>query len=191
MKLTLIRHGMTEGNRRSLYYGRTELPLLPEGIAELEAQREQGGYPQAKRYYTSGMLRTEQTFQILYGTLPHEALYGLREIDFGDFEMKTYEELKDDPQFQQWLHGDMEVNVCPNGESSAQVTVRAKQALAAVLAAGEDTVCVVHGGVIANLMNDWFPKKKHRYAWTPKPGHGYQIEFQNGRPVSYCTVPIE
>ena len=29
MKLTLLRHGITEGNRRRLYYGSTDLPLLP------------------------------------------------------------------------------------------------------------------------------------------------------------------
>ena len=31
MKLTLIRHGITEGNARRLYYGAADIPLLPEG----------------------------------------------------------------------------------------------------------------------------------------------------------------
>ena len=31
MKLTLIRHGITEGNARLLYYGAADIPLLPEG----------------------------------------------------------------------------------------------------------------------------------------------------------------
>ena len=31
MKLTLLRHGITEGNRRRLYYGSTDLPLLRKG----------------------------------------------------------------------------------------------------------------------------------------------------------------
>ena len=35
MKLTLLRHGITEGNRRRLYYGSTDLPLLSEGWAAL------------------------------------------------------------------------------------------------------------------------------------------------------------
>ena len=30
MKLTLLRHGITEVNRRRLYYGSTDLPLLSE-----------------------------------------------------------------------------------------------------------------------------------------------------------------
>ena len=35
MKLTLIRHGITYGNKYGLYYGATDLPLLEEGIAPI------------------------------------------------------------------------------------------------------------------------------------------------------------
>ena len=35
MKLTLIRHGLTEGNIRRLYYGAMDLPLLPDNIGRL------------------------------------------------------------------------------------------------------------------------------------------------------------
>ena len=53
MKLTLIRHGLTEGNIRRLYYGAMDLPLLPDGIEALHALRDGGGYPEAERYFTS------------------------------------------------------------------------------------------------------------------------------------------
>ena len=130
MKLTLLRHGITEGNRRRLYYGSTDLPLLSEGWAALEALRTRGGYPQATRYYTSGMIRTEQTLLALYGPVPHEVLPGLREMDFGTFEMRAYEELKHDPAYLAWLEGDVEANLCPGGESGHIVTKRALEALA-------------------------------------------------------------
>ena len=58
MKLTLIRHGLTEGNIRRLYYGAMDLPLLPDGIEALHALRDGGGYPEAEQYFTSGMTRT-------------------------------------------------------------------------------------------------------------------------------------
>ena len=80
MKLTLLRHGITEGNARRLYYGSADMPLLPEGIADLEARRAAGGYPEAEAFYTSGLLRTEQTFAILYGGRPHGVLPELREM---------------------------------------------------------------------------------------------------------------
>ena len=99
MKLTLIRHGLTEGNIRRLYYGAMDLPLLPDGIEALHALRDGGGYPEAERYFTSGMTRTEQTFAALYGNRPHGTLPGMQEMRFGEFEGKTYADLKDDPAF--------------------------------------------------------------------------------------------
>lgn len=65
MTLTLIRHGLTEGNLKRLYYGSTDLPLTEAGIAALHS--DPPAAPEAQDYYTSGMRRTEQTFAILFG----------------------------------------------------------------------------------------------------------------------------
>ena len=91
MKLTLLRHGETDGSRRDLYYGAADIPALPESLAALHENA--AAYPRAARYYTSGLLRTEQTLAALYGDVPHVQLPGLREMDFGDFEMKSYQQL--------------------------------------------------------------------------------------------------
>ena len=88
MKLTLIRHGLTEGNIRRLYYGAMDLPLLPDGIEALHALRDGGGYPEAEQYFTSGMTRTEQTFAALYGDRPHGTLPGMQEMRFGELRRK-------------------------------------------------------------------------------------------------------
>ena len=89
MKLTLLRHGITRGNRDQLCYGSTDLPLLPEGVEALKESVATRSYPTAQHYYTSGMRRTEQTFALIYGDTPHQVLEGLRESDFGDMEMMT------------------------------------------------------------------------------------------------------
>ena len=34
MKLTLLRHGETEGSRNNLYYGAADIPVLPERSEE-------------------------------------------------------------------------------------------------------------------------------------------------------------
>lgn len=68
MKLTLLRHAQTEGSLRNLYYGAADIPALPESLAELH--RRAGDYPTAQRYYTSGMLRTEQTLAASTATYP-------------------------------------------------------------------------------------------------------------------------
>lgn len=186
MKLTLLRHGQTEGSLRDLYYGATDLPVLPESLAALHESA--GRYPTAPRYYTSGLLRTEQTLQALYGDVPHTALPGLREMDFGDFEMRSYEELKDDPAFRQWM-SDSEHNPCPNGESAPQTMARNLAAIGTVLASDEDAVCVIHGGVTSGLMMRWFGGT--RYDYDPLPGTGYQVTVTGGKPVSYKKIPKE
>ena len=183
MKLFLLRHGLTEANERRLYYGRTDLPLSEAGRAALCAC---AAPPAVVRYFTSGLLRTEQTLEILCGSVPHTVLPGLREMDFGDFEMKSYAELKDDPAFQAWCE-DAEHNACPNGESAPQVLARNLAAIQPVLDAGEDAVCVIHGGVTGGLMMHWFGGI--RYDYPVAPGTGYQVTFEDGKPVSYRPVP--
>ena len=191
MILTLLRHGMTEGNARNLYYGSANISLLPEGRAALEKARKTNEYPRGVRYYTSGLVRTEETFAILYGDTPHQQIPGLREMDFGVFEMRSYEELKSDPQFQAWITGDVEENVCPGGESAVNVTKRSLSAIQPVIEADMDAVCVIHGGVISGLMSTWFPDGGGRFALTPEPGHGYSVEFREGKPQSFRPAPYE
>lgn len=188
MQLTLIRHGLTAGNVQRLFYGSTDLPLLPEGLAALEQLRQSGSYPQAGRFYTSGMRRANQTLAALYGPVAYAVLPGLQEIDFGEFEMKSYPELCNLPGFQAWITGDNEANVCPGGESGVQVTRRALAALAPLLAAEEDAVCITHGGVIGGVLAQWFPQG-NRYDWTPQPGHGFQITCLAGKPVDIRPIP--
>ena len=184
MKLTLLRHGQTEGSLRDLYYGATDLPVLPEPLAALHESA--GRYPTAPRYYTSGLLRTEQTLRAIYGDVPHTALPGLREMDFGDFEMRSYEELKDDPAFRQWMT-DSEHNPCPNGESAPQTMARNLAAMETVLASDEDAVCVIHGGVIAGFMMTWFGGL--RVDWYRQAGTGYQVTFSGGVPTGWLPIP--
>ena len=45
------------------------------------------------QFFTTGMLRTEQSLEIIYGKREHEVIEALRELDFGEFEMCTYEQL--------------------------------------------------------------------------------------------------
>ena len=191
MKLTLLRHGETEGNKLGLYYGASDIPITPESEAELRTLAENGNYPKAARYFTSGMKRAEQSFAALYPGEEHAILPDLREINLGDFEMRAYEELKTDPAFIEWCTGDNEKNICPNGESGEQVTQRALAALRPIIEAGEDAVIITHGGVIGGVLASLFPNPIGRYAFTPAPGTGYTVEFAGGEPIKYYKTPAE
>ena len=120
MKLTLIRHGITHGNKYGLYYGATDLPLLEEGVEELRERRLGYIYPTAPRYYTSPLQRTQQTLRQLYGAVDFTVVDGLREMNFGVFEMRTGEDLRQDEAFVAWSRR-MSTDRCPEGESFADV----------------------------------------------------------------------
>lgn len=183
MRLILFRHGLTEANERHLYCGRTDLPLSPAGKEELRALRASGVLPaiEGMRIVTSGARRCEETLFELYGALPHETEPALREMNFGDFELRAYEELKNDPAYIAWITGDNEVHVPPNGESGAQMRARVLTALKRLTLDGRPAALFTHGGPAAAMMAALFPaEKKNRYQWQPAPGRGYDIDTDSG-----------
>ena len=97
MKLYLIRHGKTQANEQHLYCGSTDIPLSQSGKRELADKKYSIG-PDCE-FVTSGMQRTNETLKILFGDVKFTVDKRFREIDFGIFEMKSYEQLKDDESF--------------------------------------------------------------------------------------------
>ena len=174
MTIYLIRHGKTEANEKHLYCSSTDLPLSESGRAELlHRSCILGG---EVRYVTSGMRRCNETLHLLFGEVPYKLEPDLREIDFGEFEMKSYEQLKNDFAFQAWISDDHDANIAPGGESGNQMRARVLAAYSRIVNEGEDTVIVTHGGVIAAIMADLYPNEcKNRYEWQPSPGYGYVI----------------
>ena len=192
----LFRHGITEGNKRRLYYGSSDIPLIEEGIEAIKTRREAGIYPDLSGFevITTDLKRTEQTLFEMYGReVPHLIDPRMREFSFGDFEMKSYEQLKDREDYQAWITGDNWRNVCPNGESGEIMLERSLVAMEDYI--GKDCIIVCHGGVIAGLMLTWFPgdeTAEHFYAWQPKPSEGYRIDFDDElKPVSYKKIALE
>ncbi len=180
MKLILIRHGNTEASEKHLYCGSTDLPLSEAGRAALLERKEASPYPSAEglRVVTSGMKRCEETLSLLYGEIPHETDPAFREMDCGAFEMRSYEEMKDEPDYIAWITGDNEANICPGGESGRIMTARVLAGLERLISDGRDTLLVTHGGVIAAIMAALFPEEgKNRYEWQPSPGGGYEIDL--------------
>ena len=170
MTIYLIRHGKTEANEKHLYCGSTDLPLSGAGKEELQRLH----YDiKNVHFLTSGMKRTNETLRILFGDVPYEVEPRFREVNFGIFEMNSYEQLKDHPDYQTWLTGDNDANIPPNGESGLQMKARV---LAAFSEIKENTCVITHGGCIAAIMEYLFPGEgKNRYEWQPKNGCGYII----------------
>ena len=195
MKIYLIRHGKTEANLQHLYCGSTDLPLSEIGKNELLERKDNvtsliSVYGKNLRFATSGMKRCNETLKILFGEVDFEVIDEFREIDFGVFEMHSYEELKDDPDYQTWLEDQTGQFVIPGGESNLQFVTRVAgrvRELAATHAGNLFVVC--HGGTIAGVMSTLFhDKSKSFYDWIPHACEGYVIYYEENRPVSWECI---
>lgn len=182
MKWHFIRHGMTEANEKKWYCGCTDLELSQRGIAQLEILKREVSYPDAELFLTSGVRRTAQTLKLLYGNRDYHQLSEWKEMNFGDFEMKSYEQLRKDPAYCGWA-ANFETQPCPGGESRAEFLVRVENGIKKaekICAAhsAESAVIIVHGGVIAEIMGMFFPGERNFYEWQPACGRGYTIHWE-------------
>lgn len=197
----LIRHGITEGNQKRLYYGASDIPLTSEGKVQLKELAEEGIYPQSKEadFYTTGLRRTKQTLALIYGETESEQIEELREMSFGDFEMKSYEDLKEKPEYIAWISDKSGQAASPGGESIVGFAARIRKGLEILIKkhllkelsvrhSGKDAISTVvcHGGTIASIMEARFPgQREHFYKWIPDPGHGYTLVLEEGQIAAY------
>ncbi|MDF2655670.1 MAG: hypothetical protein K0R19_2144 [Bacillota bacterium] len=197
-KIHLIRHGTTEANKTRKYYGSTDLPLANEGVDEVSKQALAGIYPKSDGalLFTTGLVRTEQTFFLIYGCKEHQVIPELQEYRFGAFEMKTHDELEHDMEYQKWMGDDKGMTPCPGGESPQDFRCRVGEGFARILEfhrgdgkQDHDIILVCHGGVISLVMGTCFPEaEKNIFEWQPEPGRGYSIHTIQGSPVSYEMI---
>ena len=186
LKLWLIRHGKTEGNKLARYIGTTDEPLCQEGIDFLGKM----DYPKVQNIYISPLKRCVQTAEILFpGELVH-IIDELAECDFGEFENKNYKELDGNPKYQERIDSNGTLPF-PGGESREAFKLRNLRGFDKAVAGcirnhAAETALVVHGGTIMNIMEEYADIQKPFYELHVKNGGGYELEldewmWQNGR----------
>lgn len=166
MKVILLRHGQTAGNQKGKYNGRTDDPLCEEGFRQAERT---GILPGVSRVFVSPMLRARQTAEICFPNAQQTVISDLREMDFGDFEGRTADEMADDPDYRAWVDGNCE-GPCPNGESISGFCQRVRRAFERAVEegvrSGEDTLYIVaHGGTIMAVMSEFAAEPNSYYEW--------------------------
>ncbi len=154
MKILLIRHGITKGNREHRYVGSTDEGLLTGERERLLALSETGKY-RADIVVVSPMRRCRETAEIIFqdsgyscitsgkscndskscdnslwgGTCNFLVVDAFKEMDFGVFEYMTYEEIDQDPdeahrEAYQRYIDTMGETAFPGGESKEAFTER-------------------------------------------------------------------
>lgn len=177
LKVILLRHSITEGNKKKRYIGITDEPLCQEGIALIQ----QKNYPQGAQLFASPLKRCVQTASILYpGQLIH-TIDDLSECDFGEFENQNYMELADNPHYQEWIDSNGQLPF-PGGESREEFKKRCLRGFERAVTYGirEDVpsiAIVAHGGTIMSIMEEYAQPSADYYHWQVSNGCGYMVQL--------------
>jgi alpha-ribazole phosphatase len=191
--IALFRHGLTEENIRKAYLGWNDSPLCFEA-RQITTNREYD------RYFSSDLQRCISTAKILFPGACPSILKEFREMNFGMWEGKTYDDLKNNPLYQRWLSDPLR-NCPPEGEFFGQFTNRVKKGwdkIIHLILSQNLTSCAIitHGGVIRYLLSELAPEEKEFWIWEVPHTSGFELIFtretlrRGGRCTLLQEVPL-
>lgn len=160
LELVVVRHGLTAWNLERRYQGHRDIPLLiPQALEGLNYLRDSLAGDSFVAIHCSDLRRCRQTLAHVRDGYDAEVevVYDarLRELDFGDYEGRYYDQLKDDPAYRDWIDSRGE-RPTPGGESTIALRKRLTAWLDEVFSAAQGAghrrvLTVTHGGVIREL----------------------------------------
>ncbi|SEP99485.1 alpha-ribazole phosphatase [Lachnospiraceae bacterium NE2001] len=158
-KVYMIRHGKTPGNIEKRYIGsRTDEELSLDCIKEIQDKLSSKMLltpDDVDRICTSPMRRAIQTAELLFDDPDIQIVEALKEIDFGVFEGKNYEELNGNEIYQSWIDSNGTMDI-PEGEGRDAFIKRSYEGFLDALGdrSIDETIAIVcHGGNIMSVMS--------------------------------------
>jgi len=155
-RLILVRHCEPEEDARGLCYGRLDIGLSDAGREH--AKRLAAGLARLEwdAVYASPRVRARETAHAVAAARDVLVDEGLRELDFGELEGRSYDEIAaSDPElYRAWMERPTTVSF-PGGESFAELKARALESLERIRAAHDAAVVVTHGGVLRAGLAAW------------------------------------
>lgn len=195
-----IRHGDIADTLKGKYIGKTDIELSEQGRHNLASYDSKYIYPGTKVVFTSPLKRCTETAKIIYPDINPIVIEQLSECDFGYWENKSADDLKDDITFQKWLAGEKGVKP-PNGESGAEFTQRIcgifEQIVEGLVKTGNtEAVIITSGGVIMTLLSVYGIPRAKPFEWVMDNGFGYSARvnpmmWQRDRVMEvYRKIPV-
>jgi alpha-ribazole phosphatase len=157
--LWLLRHPEPDASTRGRCYGSLDVALSPEGVRQAHSIADALAQKSFAAIYSSPRQRCTQAAQILSvgRSCALEAVGALRELDFGELEGRTYDEIAAmyPDVYQQWMERPTETQF-PGGESFSEMRARVIDATRDLRSrhAGQSIALVTHGGVIRIILAD-------------------------------------
>lgn len=145
---------MTEWNALGRFQGHTDVPLSALGEAQALALAAYAvSFPAITLLFASPLQRAHQTAALVFPGEPLQLDARLRELNFGEFEGMTRDQVEHDPRWQQWIL-DPYRQAAPGGEGYGELRERVSAWLSE-LRAREDldhVVAFTHSGTIQMLL---------------------------------------
>lgn len=177
----LIRNGLTAENAEGRYIGHTDVHLSEEGRAQLGQLADDMVFPYVSAVFSSPLARCTETANILYPGIKPIIIDDFIECNFGEFEGRTAEELKDSEEFAAWLGGEPDC-APPYGESNKQFFQRVVSAFESVVdgllkTSTTDAAIVTHGGMIMAVLAAFGFPELPMHEWRCNCGCGFAIRI--------------
>jgi alpha-ribazole phosphatase len=189
MRLVLVRHAEVEESARGRCYGTLDVGLSEAGRAQAATlARALSGEP-LEAVVSSPRVRALETAAPI--ARPHGVEVaiepGLRELDFGELEGRTYDEIAASlpDVYAQWMTTPTAVRF-PGGESYADLRTRALAVVAALRDAHDDAtvVAVTHGGVVRAVVSEALGIPQERiFRIAVGPASVSIVEWLDGEPL--------
>ncbi|MFV9510149.1 histidine phosphatase family protein [Tepidibacillus sp. LV47] len=184
MDFYLLRHGRTKWNEKGILLGNSDPSLSDHNDVEIRKWVPFLQQHRVDMMVHSGMKRTIETMQIirkqLNTNIPIMQDERLKELNFGDWELKDYDWLYQNQQelFIKWLH-DPEQNSPPNGETLHQLKTRIVSFLDEWVGKnlGQSMLVITHGGPIRALYS--MIHHTSFYEINVRPGALFYLNWQN------------
>lgn len=155
--LWLVRHPEPDEAVRGICYGSIDVPLSRKGIDQAQCIARWLSNQRLDAIYTSPSQRCVETTRCIAAgrSCSVEPVDALRELNFGDFEGRSYAEIAEcyPELYRDWMGHPTEVHF-PNGESFRTMTDRVIEATCELLARhpNHDIAFVTHGGAIRIIL---------------------------------------
>lgn len=197
LDIYIIRHGVTKSNLEKRYLGHTNEPLINHHEEQFTVLKSVLKRIKFHYCFSSDLKRCVQTTKHLIKNAPVCLDTRLRELNFGEWEGKTYDLLKNDAEYRAWLD-DMHNLSPPKGEKLTQLQARIDDFFNDLLSLNyqesKNILIVTHGGTIRSCLLK-FKITNNLWELPVNHGNGYKVTLRQSKGEWICSswsvVPIQ
>ena len=161
-EILLIRHGETDYNKKKLYYGHLNPSLNETGIKQLENTKRklEKMVKEIDVIFSSDLKRCRESLKLLEiaENIQRNFSENLRELNFGNIEGKTYDEIKKNfPHYVDEMKNNWRYFQTEGGESLSDLERRVTKEVEKIkkIYQNKKILIVAHAGVIQTLISHY------------------------------------